>query len=223
MHKRWLAIIAGLLTAVCLLGGAFLALQRIQTLVHPPTPQPIDRLRLFAHNSACLPPEHIVPGSYQVDPPQTVGDWLVLTYTVVCQSDAPDTPGRQAYSDYQAENSQGAHCGGGTSMEILPLSATTTGPAAIRVESMQRCPAPKGQSGLSVVTGYLTGRGSATAQVLFGAGVTASAPLRDGHFVVIAPTEASVCIVRALDAAGAVLAELKLKQVGATQPPGACL
>src|SRR5437870_5148238 len=134
MRKRWAVFsMAGLVAAICLFGGAFVAFQRIQTLAHPPTPQPIDRLRLFADNTACMPPEQIVPGSYQVDPPQTVGDWLVLTYTVVCEAD--EGPGPQAYGAYQAENSQGAQCGGGTSMQFLPLSATTTGPAAINVES----------------------------------------------------------------------------------------
>ena len=82
MPKRWIVVTAGLIAVFCLVGASFFTFQQIQIIAHPPTLQPIDRLRLMAHNTACLPPAQIVPGSFQVDPPQTVGDWLVLTDTV---------------------------------------------------------------------------------------------------------------------------------------------
>jgi hypothetical protein len=165
-------------------------------------------LQRRAQGEACPLPAHVVPGSYQADPPQFVGDRVVVTYTADCEP--PGQP-RQSIDGYMAEDSHGSGCGGSGSM--TPVSPAASGLVTITVDSLGLCKSA-GAAGLGVIFGYVTGLGVVTAQAHFASGTSTSAPVRAGRFVIVALNDTALCSVRALDASGAVLAENKLNWPG---------
>jgi hypothetical protein len=211
------AISVGLIALLCL-GGALAGLFVLFQLRGSPLPF----LRSFlvqrqAQNQSCQGPWQLVPGSYAADPPQTVGDWAVVTYTAEC-----DTPGlpRQIVSGYNAMGGQGGGCAGwsGHSLNSPAVSGT------VAFDNIERgaCGNPGAASGLSVITGLVSASGAVSVEISFSNGAKGSGLIRNGRFVVTAPWASEACVVRALDASGAVLAEDKLVMSGSGSPLGIC-
>ena len=123
-----------------------------------------------------------MPGRYAADPPQSVSDWAVVTYAAEC--DAPGQP-RRAVGGYIAEDRRGSACGGSGSWQPITLSAI--GSPVIYLEVAGQCSGSGGLGALSVITGYVSRAEIVSAQVLFAAGATASAPVRGGRFAIVAP------------------------------------
>ena len=200
---RWAAILTGLTILVCLACGA-IGLVLFQ---FPAGSLPLPFLRVRAVQAAadashaCSPPSHLVPGSYQAEPVQTIGGYVVVTFTADC--DQPGGP-TMSVAGYAAIGSHGDGCGGsGTS---LPVQTLTTGPVTIDSIAGGGCGSAAAGGALDVVTGRVTGAGAVSAQVQYASGAQAAGPIRNGRFAVAAPEASAICAVCALDAGGQVLA-----------------
>ena len=219
MRNKWVIIAAALLACLCLVGAftAFVLLFQVRAV-----PLPFLRgltMQRQAQGQACVIPARPVPGTYHAGPPRSVAQWLVVTYTVECA--APGQP-PETINGFSAEDGQGNGCGGGYFVK-QPLVPLASSPLTIAVnEGLSQCDGASPSSGLSVVSGYVTGSGAVTAQALFASGPSASAPVQAGRFIILAPNGAAICRVRALDAAGAVLAEQKLGWPGPKATQAAC-
>jgi hypothetical protein len=212
-----LAIGAGLIAILCLGGAAaaFVLLSQVRG-----SPLPFLRsltLQRQAQSQPCPAPSSLVPGTYLADPVRVSGDWVVLTYAAECAT--PGQP-RQTINGYVAEDGWGSGCGGSGSLQ--PITPSASGPVTIFVEGPGQCDGVGGAAGLSVIPGVVTGPGAVTAQALFASGPSASAPIRAGRFVIVAPNGAAVCSVRAVDVGGAVLAEQRLGWPSPKVTQGAC-
>ena len=216
-RKAVVTIGVGLMALLCLggaLAGLFVLFQ------FRASPLPFLRTLLVqrqAQSQACQGPWQLVPGSYQAYPAQTVGDWAVVTYTAEC--DAPGLP-RQIVSGYNAMGGQGSGCAGWSahSLNIPAVSGT------VAFEDIERgaCGNPGAAGGLSVITGLVSNPSAVSIEISFSNGATGSGPIRNGRFVVTAPWASEACMVRALDASGAVLVEDKLALSGSGSPLGIC-
>jgi hypothetical protein len=173
-------------------------------------------LRLLAAQRAASPsrvcplPARLAPSSYQADPAQTVGDYLSITFTLECAQ--PGQP-MQTIDGFAAIGLRGDTCTGWASNP--PSVPVTTGPVTIDRASSGRCGNAGAQGSFSLVYGRVSGAGVVTAQVLFADGATANGPVRNGRFVVGAPQAATICLVRVLDAGGAVLDEMIINSANA--------
>jgi hypothetical protein len=72
---------------------------------------------------------------------------------------------------------------------------------------------------LGVATGQVSGAGAVSVQVQYASGFKAVGPIRQGHFAIGALEASGVCAVRALAAAGAVLAETGMGGLGPVNCP----
>jgi hypothetical protein len=216
-RKAAAAISVGLIALLCLAGalaGLFVLFQLRAS------PLPFLRSLLVqrqAQSQACEGPWHLVPGSYHADPAQTVGDWAVVTYTAEC--DAPGLP-RQIVSGYNAMGGQGGGCAGWSGHSFNSPAVNGT----VAFDNIERgaCGNPGAPNGLSVITGLVSTPSAVSIEISFSNGATASGLIRNGRFVVTAPWASEACVVRTLDASGAVLVEDKLALSGSGSPLGTC-
>jgi hypothetical protein len=168
---------------------------------------------------ACPDPSKLVPGTYLADPVRSTDGWMAVTYTVEC--DPPGGP-RQSLNGFAAQDWYSGGCSGGF-LGVQPTTPSATGVLTISVSvPIARCDGDFGSPGLIVIPGYVTGSGAVIAQALFASGPSASAPIRASRFLFAVSDKTTICSVRALDAAGAVLAENKLTGSGQNGTAGTC-
>jgi hypothetical protein len=150
----------------------------------------------------CSPPSQLVPGSYQASPVQSVGQFVVITYSGQCQ-----TPGQPAeYREGYYARSGGTGCGGHGNLPPPP-PAVPGDPVTIEATSSFGCGAgTPGQPMLSLTRGQITGTNAVTIEAVYANGAVATAPIQNGHFTVLAAQASVACRLLARDAHGAVLA-----------------
>jgi hypothetical protein len=218
---RAIALGAAIIVLVCLCGAA--AAYGLLASIRGGISVPFVRayfLQRSAQANACPSPASLVPGSYQADPMWVVEDYLAVTYTAEC--DWPGRP-RMAVEGYYANNSRGSGCGGtGT---YTPPSAPAGGSVTIEQVGRSGCSGNQPADGITVISGSVSGGGVDSVEVVYADMTAVSAPLRNGHFAVVAPAASPPCMVRALDASGAVLAEEPMPEFPGppgSAPPGTC-
>jgi hypothetical protein len=218
MRNTRLALGAGLLVLVCLCGVVALVALLAQVRGAAPNPLLSYWVQRDAQDQACSPPGSLVAGSYQADPAQAAGGWVVVTYTAEC--DPPGQP-RQQVDGFVARSSQGPSCTGwGIDAPNLGAPGEPNGFSSISRGECGGPNGPGGPGGLDVITGRVVGTGVVSVEVTLAGGGTVRAPIRQGRFAVTALGDRPACAVRALDVNGAVLAEDKLVVggSGAAQP-----
>ena len=208
MTKTIVLLAAAALAVICLGAAAALLVLLFQVRANPLPFLRTQSLQTQALASACPPSGSVVPGSFQADPLQNVGNWTVETYTAAC--DAPGQP-RQSVRGFYAIDHQGSGCGGSDTGQPVTASG---GPLTIATVAAGSCGGSGTPGSLSVTSGTLSGPGAVTARALFAGGASASAPVRGDHFFIAAPGDKTLCAVQALDANGAVLAETRQATAG---------
>ncbi|MCC6192580.1 MAG: hypothetical protein IT318_26440 [Anaerolineales bacterium] len=183
---------------------------------------PVSWLRSYAvqrsaRSAACILPAQRVAGSYQVDPVQHVGDYLVVAVTAQCnQAGRP----RQSVEGYSAlDSTSGEGCSGTGS--FTPVATPAGG--SVLVEQVSSATCGDAQGAVSLVTGQVSGSAATAIEVQFANDAVAGGPIQNGRFVVVAPVYSAVCLVRVLDADGALLASHRNSTPpGPAQSLGAC-
>ena len=208
MNKTIVLLAVAALTVICLGAAVVMLVVAFQIRASPLPFLRTQSLQTQALASACPPSGSVVPGSFQADPLQNVGNWTVETYTAAC--DVPGQP-RQFVRGYYAIDHQGSGCGGSDSGQPVAASA---GPLTIATVAAGSCGGSGTPGSLSVTSGTLSGPGAVTARALFAGGASASAAVHADHFFIAAPGDRTLCTVQALDANGAVLAETRVATAG---------
>ncbi len=206
MSNKAILITIASLAVLCLAGTALAVLYVFQLPGGGPPFLASLFLQRSARAAACSSPLSLIPGTYQASPAQTVGDYVVVTYSVQCTQ--PSGPPVQV-DGYEAR-APGAGCGGSGSGPVGAPPAAS-GPTGVVVTHMGGCGSGTGLGGdLALVTGQVTGSGASagvTAEVLFANGALASGPIANARFTVLAGEVGGPCRVQVLDATGSVLAE----------------
>ena len=173
-----------------------------------------------AQSEACSPPWQVVAGSYQAEPVQVAGDWVVVVYQAECA--APGQPTHQS-GGYVAWSGQGPRCtaAGFFAME----NAAPAGAAAFDGVWAGPCPGPQGPGGpggLNIVTGRVSDERAIQVEVLLANGQVLWAPVRERRFAILAPGEETLCLARVLDASGQVLGSERWVYGGSSAPQSGC-
>jgi hypothetical protein len=210
MFKRPLQLSGGALALIVLvLVAAGLAILS-QYRGGPRTWLRIYDLQSAGPSQACLAPARLVAGSYQAQPVQVLGGYVLLTYTAQCAQAGQPAQGVQGFAAFD-RNEVG--CAGSG---LLPpvRSAGAADPVTIDGLRSGRCGSAASGGQLSVVIGQITGGAAVQVQVQYTSGRKVNAPLQQGHFGLGVVEDSTVCAIRALDASGITLAETGMGALG---------